>query len=73
MNFAEFANTGWFGSLSLRGLRVVSDDLEVRGVPVWDASEKDWREVLSIARERQQAANWLMGQEVVYSEVTCDT
>jgi len=73
MNFREFANTAWFGPLSLMGLRLVSDDLEVRGVPVWDASEEDWREVLSIARERQQAANWLTGQEMVYSEVTCDT
>jgi hypothetical protein len=73
MNFEEFANTAWFGPLSLLGLRLVSDDLEVRGVPVWDASEEDWREVLSIARERQQAANWLTGQELLYSEVTCDT
>jgi hypothetical protein len=73
MKFAEFANTAWFGPLSLAGVRLVSDDLEVRGVPVWDASEEDWREVLSIARERQQAANWLIGQESIYSEVTCDT
>jgi len=73
MNFGEFANTAWFGPLSLMGLRLVSDDLEVRGAPVWDASEEDWSEVLSIARERQQAANWLTGQELVYSQVTCDT
>jgi hypothetical protein len=73
MNFGEFADTAWFGPLSLMGLRLVSDDLEVRGVPVWDASEQDWREVLSIARERQQAANWLSGQESIYSQVTCDT
>jgi hypothetical protein len=73
MNFGEFAKTARFGPLSLMGLRLVSDDLEIRGVPVCDASEEDWREVLSIARERQQAANWLLGQESVYSQVTCDT
>ena len=73
MDFAEFAKTAWFGPLPVGGLRLVAGDLEVRGLPVWEAPEEDWREVLSIARERQQAANWLMGQEEIYSEVTCDT
>jgi len=73
MNFREFANTASFGPLPLTGLRLVADDLEVRGVPLWDASEEDWREVMSIAIERQQAANWLIGQELLYSDVTCDT
>jgi hypothetical protein len=73
MDFGEFARTAWFGPLSLVGLRLISHDIEVRGVPLWDAPEDDWREVLSITRERQQAANWLTGQELVYSQVTCDT
>jgi hypothetical protein len=73
MNFEEFARTAYFGPLSLDGLRLVSHDIEIRGVPLCDASESVWREVLSITRERQQAANWLTGEESIYSEVTCDT
>lgn len=73
MNFAEFARTAWFGPLPLTGLRLISDDLEIRGKSLPHTDEPDWREVMSIARERQQAANWLGGQEALYSQVTCDT
>jgi hypothetical protein len=43
-----------------------------RSIPLGNALEKFSREALGIARERQQAANWLSGQDVLYSEVTCD-
>jgi hypothetical protein len=48
-------------------------DLEIRGAPIFRAPEAVWREVMSIAIERQQAANWLIGEDEIYSEVTCDT
>jgi hypothetical protein len=73
MNFAEFAPRAWFGPLPLDDLRICEVDLEVRGVPLFRAPEEVWRTVMSIARERQQAANWLEGHEPLYSEVTCDT
>ena len=73
MDFADFARRAWFGPLSLDGLRLMEGDLEVRGVPLFRAAEKDWHAARSIARERQKAANWLEGQEALYSEVTCDT
>lgn len=73
MNFEQFAKTAYFGPLLLDGLRLISHDIEIRGKPLCDSSESEWREVLSITRERQQAANWLSGQESTYSQVTCDT
>jgi hypothetical protein len=32
-----------------------------------------YREILSIAQERHQAFNWLLGFEDLYSQVTTDT
>lgn len=73
MNFKEFARTASFGPLPLEGLRLGKQDLEIRGLPLFQASEKLWREVLSITRERHQAINWLLGHDPIYSMVTTDT
>ena len=43
------------------------------GVPLVRAPEAAWRLLLSIARERHTAAEWLLGQDPDYSEVTADT
>jgi len=59
--------------LQIARLRLVNGDLELRGAPIARAPEAVWREVMSIASERQQAANWLVGEDEIYSEVTCDT
>lgn len=73
MDFVTFAQTAWFGPLETEGLRFVAGDLAIGSRPLGAAAEESWREVMSIVRERQQAANWLTGQDPVYSEVTCDT
>jgi hypothetical protein len=73
MDFISFARTAYFGPLDVEGLELVRDDLAIDGRPLMDVGETRWRECLSIARERQQAANWLCGQETLYSDVTCDT
>jgi Domain of unknown function (DUF4272) len=73
MDFVDVARRAWFGPLPLDGLRICEGDLEVRGVPLFRAPQELWLEAMSIARERQQAANWLEGQDAIYSEVTCDT
>jgi hypothetical protein len=73
MNFVEFAKTCYFGPLELHGLRLLEDDLAIGDRPIGEATEESWRECLSIAQERHIAANWLMGNEEVYSEVTTDT
>jgi hypothetical protein len=73
MDFMSFARTAYFGPLDVEGLEFVRGDLAIDGRPLMDVGEARWRECLSIARERQQAANWLCGQETLYSDVTCDT
>ncbi len=73
MNFADFAQTAWFGPLETRGLRFVAGDLAIGAQSLSAAADEAWLEVMSIVRERQQAANWLRGQDPVYSEVTADT
>lgn len=73
MDFVEFAKTCWFGPLELSGLRFVENDLAIANMTLCQASEEAWRECQSIAQERHQAANWLVGYDEVYSEVTTDT
>jgi len=73
MEYAVFAQTCYFGPLETRGLRFVDGDLAIGERAISKVQEAEWREVLSIVRERQQAANWLTGQDPIYSEVTCDT
>ena len=73
MDFVTFSKECWFGPLETDGLSLVGGDLGVEGRPLSDLPEDGWRYCLSIARERQQAANWLLGTDEVYSEVSCDT
>lgn len=73
MNFEDFARSAWFGPLPLDGLNLLDDDLEIQGVPIFKATEKQWREALSITQTRHQAVNWLLGQNPIYSQVTADT
>lgn len=71
MDFAAFAQTAWFGPLDVSGLPFVENDLAVHGVALSKAA--DWKIILSIAMERHQAANWLVGRDAVYSAVGTDT
>jgi hypothetical protein len=73
MNFVDFAKTCYFGPLELHGLRFVENDLAIGDRTISKASEETWRECLSIAQERHIAANWLIGNNEVYSQVTTDT
>lgn len=73
MDFESSARTAYLGPLDVEGLELVRGDLAIDGRPLMDVGEPRWNECMSIARERQQAANWLCGQEVLYSDVTCDT
>ena len=73
LDFRRVAARMFFGTQPLAGLRLRDGDLEIAGRPLFETSEDSWRTAMSIARERQQAANWLLGEEPVYSLVTCDT
>ncbi len=63
----------WFGGFDLQGVPLVSGDLAVRGKAVFEAGESELALVNSIARERHQAANWLIGVHPVYSRVGTPT
>lgn len=73
MDFAEFAKTPWFGPLSLEGVRLIRSDLAIGSSPIADAPAGEVRRAQSIAMERHQAANWLLGHDPVYSEVDTST
>ena len=73
MDFATFARTAPFGPLIVTGLQFADGDLAIDGRPLARVAEERWRQCMSIAQERQQAANWLCGYGRVYSEVTADT
>jgi hypothetical protein len=73
MDFATFARTARFGPLDIEGLELASGDLAIDGRPLLSADPHRVDECLGIARERQQAANWLRGDERLYSDVGADT
>jgi len=59
--------------LTLADVPLVDGDLEIRGERIDRASEKTRHEMLSIAQERHQAFNWLLGIEPIYLLVPTDT
>jgi len=73
IDFVDFARKCPWADMPLEDLPIIGGDLAIRGMPISEAPEDLLRECTSIARERQQAANWLVGHEEQYSQVTCDT
>lgn len=73
MDYRAFCRTAWFGPLETSGMEFSKNDLALEGVPVNAASDAQIATVRSIVVERQRAANWLLGQDEVYSAVSCDT
>ena len=73
LDFAAFAGQCRWANMRLDQVRLVDDDLSVGGSPLVTAPESLWRNCLSIASERHRAAEWLLGQHPLYSEVTADT
>lgn len=73
MDFARAAYDAWFGPMTVDGLPLADGDLAVGGLPLAKAEPGDVLTWLSIAQERHQAANWLIGQGAVYSKVDTPT
>jgi hypothetical protein len=73
MDFLEFAETAWFGPLSLEGVQLVDGDLAVKGHAISRASANDVRLATSIALERHVAANWLLDASRPLSETDAST
>lgn len=73
LNFEEFAKTAWFGPLNVEGLRFVGGDLSIGGVAISAADEEARGMCRLTTMNRRRAAEWLLGQSEVYSEVDLST
>lgn len=73
LNFAEFAKTAWFGPLNIENVALQENDLALGGQPIAKAPADMLRLAASIAKERHQAFNWLLGYAEIYSEVDTST
>jgi uncharacterized protein DUF4272 len=73
MDFREFSRTAWMGPFELEGIPLAGNDLAIGGKPIAEADPERVHKSQSIALERHQAINWLMGQHWVYSLVDTST
>jgi hypothetical protein len=73
MDFVAYVSACTWASLRLDHLEVLDRDLAIDGVRIDKVANATYRRTLSIAQERHQAFNWLLGFEPLYSEVTTDT
>lgn len=73
MNFVAFAEGVQWAQFNLEGVAILEDDLAVGGKPIAQADTAHVQMMTSIVQERHHAANWLLGWEELYSEVTTDT
>lgn len=73
IDFAKFARECEWANMRLEDLRIEAGDLSVAGLPLVAAPERVRRTRQSIASERHRAAEWLLGQNPLYSQVTTDT
>jgi len=54
-------------------VRLAGSDLAIGGLPIFKAARGELDTVIQISSRRHEAANWLLGQEPLYSQVTADT
>jgi hypothetical protein len=73
IDFEKFVAECIWGPLTLAELETVNRDLSVDGIAIADWPQEQVQSIASIVRERHQALNWLLGFDVVYSEVSTDT
>jgi len=73
IDFESYVESCSWGPLSLEEVQLIDGDLAIGGSRVDRVPEPMCRQVLSIAQERHQAFNWLIGDEPIYSQVTTDT
>lgn len=72
IDFAAFLSNNGDGSYTPQYVRLADNNLAVGGLPISNAATEDINTVMTISRERHEAANWLLGQEELYSQVTAD-
>lgn len=71
--FGSFAKDAWFGPLDTSYVRLIQGDLAIGERPIVRADPDEVSQCASLARERHQAVNWLLGQDPLYSRVATDT
>jgi hypothetical protein len=54
-------------------IELVGGDLTIAGVALAKVDDERLNSALNVVRERQRAANWLQGDDRIYSEVALDT
>lgn len=70
MDFAEFAQTCWFGPLDVTGLSLIDSDLALKGERIDRAAPDAIGTANSAAVERHKAANWLWEGPETYSDAS---
>ena len=73
MYFGAFAKDAEVGPLDISYVRLMQGDLAVGNQPLIRANPEEVGAVASVARERHEAINWLLGQDPLYSRVSADT
>lgn len=73
MDFVTFSKNNGFCKFDVGSIAIADNDLAIRGVAIAKAPRDLIRMCQSIAMERHQAINWLVGQDAVYSEVDTST
>ena len=73
MYFGAYAKDAWFGPLDVSYVRLQQGDLAVGPQPIIRATPEEVGALASVARERHEAINWLLGQAPLYSRVSADT
>jgi len=73
IDFEDFVRGAQWGPLSLKGVKLQKKDMAIQGDPISKADSRIVRQVQSIAMERHQAINWLMGWREIYSDVDTGT
>lgn len=73
IDFVTYARECQWGPLRVDHLPITDLDLAIGGERIDAGGKAAFRNALSIATERHQAFNWLLGDAEIYSEVTTDT
>lgn len=73
MDFLAHSRCVEWADFNLQGVRLIDGDLAIGELPIISATSSDVALASSIAQERHQAANWLIGWEPVYSNVDTST
>ena len=70
----DYANVELMGGkFDLSWARLNEGDLEIGDAPIARANPEQVQAMMSAARERHQASNWLRGDARLYSNVGSDT